>query len=79
MNVIAFAVKKALSALLCPVGMCLALLFAALFFWRRTPKGRLSAWLGTSRGHLAVDRGTPDNRFLPHTPARRHGGLLCSS
>jgi uncharacterized SAM-binding protein YcdF (DUF218 family) len=45
MDVIAFAAKKALSALLCPVGMCLVLLFAALFFWRRASKGRLSAWL----------------------------------
>ncbi|MGO9571051.1 MAG: YdcF family protein [Desulfomonilaceae bacterium] len=42
MDLIALAAKKALGALLCPVGVCLALLFAALFFWRRTPKGRLS-------------------------------------
>jgi uncharacterized SAM-binding protein YcdF (DUF218 family) len=45
MDLIAFTAKKALSALLCPLGMCLALLVGALIFWRRTPKGRLSAWL----------------------------------
>ena len=45
MDIIAFAAKKALSSLLCPIGMCLALLLGALLYWRRTPNGRLSVWL----------------------------------
>ena len=79
MDVIAFAAKKALSALLCPVGMCLVLLFAALFFWRRTPKGRLSAWLVFLAATWLLITVPSDNRFLPHAPTRTHGGPLCSS
>jgi uncharacterized SAM-binding protein YcdF (DUF218 family) len=46
MDLVTFSAKKVIGALLCPVLMCLALLYAALFFfWRRSPKGGLSAWL----------------------------------
>ena len=74
MDVIAFAAKKALSALLCPVGMCLVLLFAALFFWRRTPKGRLSAWLVFLAATWLLITSLPITAFLVMRPLEHQAG-----
>jgi uncharacterized SAM-binding protein YcdF (DUF218 family) len=74
MDVIAFATKKAFSALLCPVGMCLVLLFAALFFWRRTPKGRLSAWLVFLAASWLLITSLPITAFLVMRPLEHQAG-----
>jgi uncharacterized SAM-binding protein YcdF (DUF218 family) len=74
MDVIAFATKKALSALLCPVGMCLVLLFAALFFWRRTSKGRLSAWLVLLSATWLLLMSLPITAFFAMRPLEHQAG-----
>ncbi len=74
MAVIAFAAKKALSTLLYPVGMCLALLFAALFFWRRTPKGRLSAWLVFLAATWLLITSLPITAFFVVRPLEHRAG-----